>query len=140
MRPKTTIDVLPEIWVSMTRPIVAIAMPATGYFLYRPVLVMRIPEVIAVSMSPAIIGSMRNPDPVTETPADICRKVGRKLSAANMPMPMTRPTLVAMVKVGFLKRCSGMSGSSARCSTMMKSAVDAAKVKDRASRPPCDQS
>ncbi len=101
---------------------------------------MAIPDPMAVIMTPTIIGSMRNPDSVTPAPVDICRNVGRNASAENMPMPSTRPISVAMVKVRFLNRCSGSSGSSARFSTRTNATTDTTTAATRPSNHGSDQS
>jgi len=88
---------------------------------------MSTPEPIVVSIMPAIIGSMSRPDCVTPAPEDICRKVGRNVSAENMPMPTTRPIVVEIANVRLRNRCSGMRGSSARVSARTNSAVATTK-------------
>ena len=89
--------------------------------MYFPVLVIAMPEAIEVSMTPAIIGSMSRPDWVTPAPVAICRNVGRNASAANMPMPMTRPMTVETVKTELRNSRMGSTGSVARSSTTTNS-------------------
>ena len=98
------------------------------------------PEPMAVTMTPTIIGSMRKPDSVTPAPVDICRNVGRNARAANMPMPRMKPMTVAMVNVRFLNRRSGSNGSLARSSTTMNSAIATSVPTTSASRPGSPQS
>src|SRR6478609_7439991 len=89
-------------------------VPAIGKNLYLPVLVMSRPDAIEVPMTPTIIGSMRRPDAAADVPDDICRNVGTKPSAANMPMPIAMPIAVALMKIGLRNIDSGMIGSAAR--------------------------
>lgn len=65
-------------------------------------------------MRPTIMGSISSPDSAAEVPEDICRNVGTKAMAANMPRPRVKPMAVAFTKIRFLNRLRGMMGSSAR--------------------------
>ncbi len=102
--------------------------PTTGKALYRPVLVIAMPEPIAVVNRPAIIGSISRPESAAEVPEAICRNVGMKAIAENMPRPMAAPSAVATTKVGLRKSDSGMIGCTARCSTSTKASTDTAKT------------
>ena len=81
------------------------------------------PETIEVSMTPAIIGSMSSPEPVTSVPAAICMNVGRNAIAENMPSPSSRPMTVESTKVGFLNSPTGMIGFDTLDSTKTNSAA-----------------
>ena len=83
------------------------------------------PETMEVSIMPAIIGSISQPDSVTPAPVDICRNVGIIAMAENMPMPRTRPMRVVIVNVRLVNSRSGISGSLARVSATMNAATEA---------------
>ncbi len=76
-----------------------------------PVFEIAIPEKIDVPMSPTIIGIISSPDSAADVPEDICRNVGTKPIAANIPIPSTSPIAVALTKIGLRNRLSGMIGS-----------------------------
>ena len=76
-----------------------------------------------VPIRPTIMGSISSPDSAAEVPEDICRNVGTKAMAANMPRPRVKPMAVALTKIRLRNRLSGMIGSSARRSTMTKAAA-----------------
>ena len=101
--------------------------PMMGNDLYLPVLDMRRPDQMEVPIRPTIIGSINSPDSAAEVPEDICKNVGTKANAANMPIPSTKPMAVEFKKIGFLNSDSGMMGSSARDSVKMNSATEAIK-------------
>ncbi len=82
--------------------------------------VIRIPETIEVPIRPTIMGIISRPDAAAEVPDDICRNVGTNPIAANMPSPRVRPIAVAFTNTGLRNRLSGMIGSSALASAMMK--------------------
>ncbi len=71
---------------------------------------------------PTIIGMSSSPETAADVPDAICRNVGRKPIAANIPMPSTIPIAEALMKIGLRNRLSGMIGSSARASVMTKAA------------------
>ena len=68
-------------------------------------------------------GKMRRPDAVGLTPLTFCKKSGRNVSAPNMAKPITKPMALAAVKTRIRKRLSGITGSTARCSTSRKPAA-----------------
>ena len=70
------------------------------------------------------MGSISSPDSAAEVPEDICRNVGTKAIAENMPRPRVNPMAVALTKIRLRNRLSGMMGSSARRSTITKAAAD----------------
>ncbi|OUD92217.1 hypothetical protein CMMCAS05_08235 [Clavibacter michiganensis subsp. michiganensis] len=105
------------------------SVPTMGKIRYLPVRLMRMPDVIDMPMRPTIIGRSRSPETAAEVPVDICRNVGTKPMAANIPMPSARPMAVAFTKTGFRKRLSGITGSSARDSVNTNS--DAATTSPR---------
>src|SRR6478609_6990257 len=102
-------------------------VPAIGKNLYLPVLVMSRPDAIEVPMTPTIIGSMSRPDAAADVPDDICRNVGTKPRAANMPIPIAMPMAVALMKIGLRNIDSGMIGSAARDSVKMNSPAEATR-------------
>src|SRR4051812_45210879 len=106
--------------VSQSIAAITIAEPAIGNALYRPDLLIAMPDQMEVPIRPAIIGSISSPETAAEVPADICRNVGMNASAANMPMPRVKPMAVLLMKIGLRNRLSGMIGSSARRSASTK--------------------
>src|ERR671921_690180 len=90
------------------------------------------PEPMAVMNRPAIIGSISRPELAAEVPEAICRNVGMKAMAENMPRPIAAPSAVATTKVGLPNRDSGMIGCTARCSTSTKASTETAKAAIRA--------
>ena len=67
------------------------ATPATVKILYRPVLAMKVAELWMVRMMPTVIGSISRPEFAADSPELICRNVGMKAIAENMPSPTAMP-------------------------------------------------
>ena len=127
-----TSEVLPDSVVIQSMAAAMTSTPAMGKALYRPVLVVAMPEPMAVMNRPAIIGSISRPELAAEVPEAICRNVGMKAMAENMPRPIAAPSAVATTKVGLPNRDSGMIGCTARCSTSTKASTETAKAAIRA--------
>ena len=68
-------------------------------------------------------GSNCRPDEVGEAPLTICRKSGRYVVAPKSAMPTMKPIALATVKTRLENRRSGSTGSGARRSMGMSSAV-----------------
>src|SRR3954451_22195658 len=67
-----------------------------------------------VRMMPATIGSISRPELAADRPELICRNVGMKAIAENMPSPTAAPRAVATTKVRLPNSDSGLIGSPAR--------------------------
>ena len=101
-------------------PSVIIAVPRMGKILYRPHRVTNRPDVTEAASIPSMTGRIRRPDAVGLTPFTSCMNSGRKVSAPNMASPITKPMALAALNTEARNSLSGMTGSSARCSTMTK--------------------
>src|SRR6478735_442715 len=113
--------------VISTMAIPTMIVRTIGKILYLPVLVISRPDTIDVPITPTIIGSMRRPDAAADVPDDICRNVGTKPRAANIPMPIAMPIAVALMKIGLRNIDSGMIGSAARDSVKMNNPAAATR-------------
>jgi hypothetical protein len=83
---------------------------------------------VRVRIRPTIIGMVSRPDTEAEVPDAICRKVGMKASAENMPRPTTRPMALEMTNTRLRNRNIGMMGCSARSSTTTNRATATTKA------------
>ena len=121
-------EVAPDSVVIQTIAAMITTTPATVKILYRPVFAMNDAEPWMVTMMPAVIGSMSRPEFAAESPELICRNVGMKAIAENMPSPTARPRDVATTKVRLRNSDIGMIGSAARSSTATKEAAETTKA------------
>src|SRR3954470_6804338 len=86
-----------------------------------------------VRMMPATIGSIIRPELTADRPELICRNVGMKAIAENMPSPTAAPRAVATTKVRLPNSDSGMIGSTARRSTATNTHAETTNAASRAS-------
>jgi hypothetical protein len=89
---------------------------------------MYVAELWIVRMMPTVIGSMSRPELAAESPELICRNVGMKAIAENMPSPTAIPSAVATTKVRLPNSVIGMIGSAARSSTATKTTVETTRA------------
>ena len=85
------------------------------------------------TVTPAIIGNIRKPDRIGETPATSCRNSGMYTVAPNIAIPARKlMTLVTRI-TGLRNRRSGSTGSSVRpsCQTKRTQQNDAADEQRR---------
>src|SRR4051794_9097870 len=122
--PMVQSEVSPDSEVSQIIAVMITATPATVKILYRPVRAMNPAEPWMVRMMPAVIGSMSRPEFAADSPELICRNVGMKAIAENMPSPTAAPSAVATTKVRLRNRDSGITGSTARRSTRTNTTAD----------------
>ena len=95
----------------------AMAEPATGKILYRPVRLITAPEIIDAPIRPSISGTSSRPELVADAPLTTCRNRGRKAMAPYMATPRTKLTALAMLNVRPRNRWMGRTGSVTRRST-----------------------
>jgi hypothetical protein len=81
------------------------------------------PLPIEVMSRPRISGSNSRPERVGDAPVTICRKSGRYVVAPKSAKPTMKPIAAATVKTRLENRLIGSTGSAARFSTGIKSAV-----------------
>src|SRR3954471_22615859 len=84
-----------------------------------------------VRMMPATIGSSSRPELAADRPELICRNVGMKAIAENMPSPTAAPRAVATTKVRLPNSDSGMIGSTARRSTATNAHTETTNAGER---------
>ena len=92
-------------------------------------------ELWMVRMMPAVIGSISRPEFAADSPELICRNVGMKAIAENMPRPTAMPSAVATTKVRLRNSDIGMIGSTARRSTSTKATTETTKAAEQRQRP-----
>ena len=126
-------DVSPDSVVIQIIAVMITATPATVNTLYRPVRMMIVAEPWMVTMMPATIGTISRPELAADRPEAICRNVGMKAMAENMPRPTAMPRAVATTKVRLPNSVIGTIGSAARSSTATKAAAETTRVASSAS-------
>ena len=86
-------------------------------------------------MMPPVIGSISRPELAADSPELICRNVGMKAIAENMPRPTARPSAVATTKVRLRNSDIGMIGSTARRSITTKAIAETTNSGEHRERP-----
>lgn len=95
--------------------------PETSQAFHLPVLVMIWPETVEETNRPPIIGMVRMPDMVGDSPRASWKYWLKKTVPENIAMPTNSEAAEARLMVLLRKRRSGMIGSLARDSTRTKS-------------------
>ncbi len=106
---------------SRPSPAVSSTPPETIQAFHRPVLVITRPERVEETKSPAIIGIVRIPDIVGDSPRANWKNWLKNTVPENIAMPTNSEAAEARVMVLLRNRRSGMIGSLARDSTRTKS-------------------
>src|SRR5438093_3573728 len=72
---------------------------------------MRRPAAIEATVTPAMVGAIRRPELVADTPDTACRNSGKKMVEVNMQAEMRNPITTDTVTTVLRKRRSGSKGS-----------------------------
>ena len=110
----------PLICAMPIRPKKESTVPMIGNTLYLPVFAMTRPTPNVAIVTPSICGNVRSPDSVGDTNSESWKYNERKPPAPYVATPANIPRSAHVRMTSFENSRSGIIGSSARCSTLIK--------------------